>query len=251
MEENEIVNETLEETSPALEGIQDLEEAPQEQAEEAPQQEEIKPKSDDNIRRLRQAKEKVERERDEALRYIEEVRRQQAQKPAEPEEDYSLELDPSDLAEGKHLLKMNRRIEKMERESLERSRRYEQQSQAAMAESQLRVKYPDIDKVINPDSIAALREEYPELAESINSNNNTYSKAVAAYTMIKRLGIHKDEVSTEGEALLRRNNSRPRASASIAPNASENALDHAHSYGALTKEMKAQALKELNDVLGN
>ena len=249
MEENQNLEqvEQTEEVSPALEGIQALEQEPQ----EAPQPEQ--PQANDNVRALRLAKQQAERERDEAMRLIAEFKQQQQamHKPQEPEEDLSVNLNPDDYAEGKHLLKMSRRMQKMESEYRERMQQFENQSRALAAESQLRMQYPDIDKVINAENIALLRDEYPELAATINSNQDTYSKSVAAYTMIKKLGIHKDAVVNDAQNRIVQNSQKPRSSASVSPQRAESPLNHAHGFAnGLTKEAKEQAARELAEIIG-
>jgi len=252
IEEQDGALQEQEETTPALEGIQDLaEETEQVEQPEQPIQETPPPQDNDNVRRLRQAKQKAENERDEAMRFIDEFRRNQAAPKVEPEPEEELNIDPEDLASGKHILKIERKFQKMERNYQEQLGRIQQQSAATAAESQLRSKYPDIDKVINSDTVAQLREQYPEIAASINSNPDVYSKSVAAYTMIKRLGLSNDQSSIEGQARLQQNASRPRSSSAVTKQKQESPLSQANSYGGLTKEMKAQAARELAEILGS
>ena len=79
---------------------------------EAPQQEEIiqsRPTAQqENFRALREKAERAERERDELYRRLQQA---EAQK-AEPEEDFSLNVKEEDLVEGKHLSKVNRKIDR-------------------------------------------------------------------------------------------------------------------------------------------
>lgn len=250
IDEKELVQEEVEST-PALEGIQELQQEQTEQSEPEQKQEQIQIKSEDNVRQLRLAKQKAERERDELLKRLEAVERNQAPVKQQEEEDDSFSINPDDLAEGKHLLKVSKKITKLERNLEERISRYEQQAAALAAESQLRIQYPDLDKVINQENIALLKDEYPELAATINANPDLYSKSVAAYTMIKRLGIHQDAPVQENQQRYYQNATKPRASASVAPQKSDKPLDNAYGFSrGLTKEMKAQAERDLNDILG-
>jgi hypothetical protein len=249
MEEKELVEQ---ETSPALEGIQELDKET-EQPEESPKQEkqpQNQPQVEENMRNLREAKLRAERERDELLRERNEFLQRQQQPAPEPEEDYNIAIHPDDIPEGKHLLKINKRFQKMEREYQERLNNYERQASMLAAESQLRIKYPDIDKVINAETIAMLKEQEPELAASVNANPDIYSKSVAVYKMIKRLGIHKDPETLQAQAQLYQNNQKPRNSSAVSPQKAESPLSQASAYGAgLTKEMKEQARRELAAIL--
>lgn len=261
MEEKEFLNEeeVVEEASPALEGIQELQE---EEQEEAPQekQEQIQPQPNESVRNLRLAKQKAERERDELVQRMQDIERrllgsgiigQISQSQAPQEEDLTLTINPDELAEGKHLLKVSKKMAKMENDFKEKIAQYEQKAAALAAESQLRIQYPDIDKVINSDNIALLRDEYPELAATINANPDIYSKSVAAYTMIKKLGIQEDPVANENQERIFQNSTKPRSSSSVSPRKSDSPLSMANSYaGGLTPAAKAQARKELEDILG-
>jgi len=252
IEEQDVAVVDEQETTPALEGIQDLvEETEEETTTEQQVQETPPPQDNDNVRRLRLAKQKAEQERDEAMRFIDEFRRNQAAQKPQPEPEEELSIDPEDLASGKHILRMDRKFKKMERDYQEQLSRIQQQSAATAAETQLRSQYPDIDKVINSDTVAQLREQFPEIAASINSNPDVYSKSVAAYTMIKRLGLSKDQSTIEGHARLKQNSSRPQSSSAVAKQKHESPLSQANSYGGLTKEMKAQAARELAEILGS
>lgn len=247
MEEKELL-----EQSPAAQGMQVLDETTseqetiQEQPKEEKQQQES-PKLEENIRALREAKLKAERERDDILRYVQEM--QQKQQPKEPEEDLDIRLDPEDYAEGKHLLKLTKRMQKIEKDYQDRLANYEKQAAVLAAESQLRVKYPDIDSVINAENIAALREMEPELAASLHVNPDIYSKSVAAYKLIKKLGIHKDTPDLYAQGAASVNAKRPRSSAAIAAQ-SDDPIQKAYAYGSgLTKEMKDAARRDLEAIL--
>jgi hypothetical protein len=204
--------------------------------------------SDDNVTRLRRAKQNADRERDEAIRQLSEFRRQQAAPVVEEDEETT--IDPEDLVSGKQHLKLSRQIQQMKRDQAEQIERISQQAAEVAAASQLRYQYPDIDKVINAETVARLREEYPELASSINSNPDVYAKSVAAYTMIKRLGLSKDTSTIESQVRLNQNVSKPQSSAAAAPQRSDSPLSQVNAYqNGLTKEMKQAAAKELSDIL--
>lgn len=235
------------EPSPALEAIEELqEESPA--VEEKQQQRSTK--EQDNIVRLRKARETAERERDEAIAYIRQMQQRQAPAP-EPEEDLSINVNPDDLVDGKIALKLSRKLQKIEKEQQERISKYEQQLAAITAEAQLRAKYPDIDNVINQDNLQLLKEEEPELFDTVMEKKDIYTKSVAAYKLIKKLSLEKNPVVQENRARVQQNLSKPRSAASLSPQSVESPLDKANAYAnGLTKEMKEQARRELAAIIG-
>ena len=67
---------------------------------------------------LREKAERAERERDDALRILREVEysRRNQQAPLIAEDDDSFTIGPDDLAEGKHLSKVQKKIQKLEQQ---------------------------------------------------------------------------------------------------------------------------------------
>ena len=195
---------------------------------------------EDNLRALREKSERMERERDEYMQKLKDI---QAKK--EEIDDSDLSIGDADLAEGKHLKKLQQEIKRLRQES-ESSK---QQSHVTQAEIRLKNQYPDFDKVVSLSNISALREEYPELAASINSNNDIYSKAVSAYTMIKKLGIHQDPIYTADKARIAQNSAKPKPSATIAPQKSDSPLSQANAFAnGLTPDLQKQLWAEMNSL---
>lgn len=191
----------------------------------------------DNLRALREKAERLERERDEYM-----IKLQEAQAKKEEADDSDLSLGDADLAEGKHLKKLQQEIKRLRQES----ETNKQQSHITQAEIRLKSQYPDFDKVVSQDNIASLREEYPELAASINANSDLYSKAVSAYTMIKKLGIHQESLYTSDKARIAQNAIKPRPSATIAPQKSDSPLSQANAFAnGLTPALQAQLRAEM------
>jgi hypothetical protein len=260
MEEKELLQEQEQEETPALEGIQELEqqeEQPEEQEEQIEEQQaQQASQKEENIRALREAKIRAERERDQLMREREEYQRylayqQQMQQQMQPQEDYNINIAADDIAEGKHLHKINKRLQKMEQDYQQRLQVYEQQAAALAVESRLRVQFPDIDKVINAENIAYLREHEPEFAMSLNANQDLYSKSVAAYKIIKKLGLHAEPEDLQAQAQYYQNVRKPLPSNAISVQQKTSPISQASAYGAgLTKEMKAQARRELAEILG-
>lgn len=188
----------------------------------------------ESFKELREKAKQLERERDEYMRKLQEA---QASKDSE-----DLSIQDSDLAEGKHLKKLQSEIKRLRQES-EASR---QQSALTQTEIRLKSQYADFDRVVSPDNIAQLREAYPELAASINANNDLYTKAVSAYTMIKKLGIHQDPIYTAEKDRIARNATKPKPTATIAPQKSDSPLQQANAFAqGLTPALREQLRAEM------
>lgn len=226
---------------------QDQQEAPQEQVQEQYVQEEQKeptePENDyaKNMRALREKAERLEKERDEALRSA-----QQSQPQSHPEEDDDFSFDPNELAEGKHLNKVSKKIKKLESEL----KQYQQQSTYLAAENKIKSNYPDFDQVVNTDTLKTLKTTHPELAQAIDSSPDLYSKAVSAYTMIKKLEIKPDSYFDADKERAKANSSKPRPAVSLAPQGGESPLSRANAFAnGLTDELKEQLRKEMADAV--
>lgn len=195
--------------------------APQEVAQQEPVQE---TNEERNFRNLRMKAERLERERNEAL---ERLRTYEA--PAAEEE---LDLRPNDLAEGKHISKVQNKIQSLEHQ---------------LIETRLRAQYPDIDSVVSQDNLAILQRDYPDLATTIGASKNLYSKAVAAYTILKKLGIHSDvSPYAQEKAIAHKNASKPKPLASVSPQQGDSPLSHANAFAnGLTDDLKRKLHQEM------
>lgn len=207
-----------------------------------------------SFRELKDAKRKAERERDEYLRRIEEFEsgsrhRQAATTPKEQhEEDESFHLGDDDIAEGKHISKVDKRAQSKIKALEERLSKYEAQSAEEKAEATLRAKYADFDKVVSRDNIEMLTEAYPELARTLYATNDLYTKAVSAYTLIKKFGIYQESPFNSEKAIAMKNVAKPRPLASVSPQQGETPMSRANAFAnGLTDDLKAQLRKEMED----
>lgn len=196
----------------------------------------------DNIRELRLAKQRAEYERDELIRILRET--QQPKQQAAPEEDYNVTIGDDELAEGKHLQKMGRKLKKLEQE-LETTRK---QTKESLVQAQIQAQYPDYYRVVNEDTLTAFRENFPELASTIRSSSDLYSQAVSAYTLIKKFGIYQDPQVTQEREAAKKNLAKPRPLASVSPQTGSNPLSQANAFAnGLTEDLKKSLLKEMHD----
>lgn len=202
-----------------------------------------------NFRQLRESKERAERERDEAYRMLREVefRKQQAPQQQE-EENLDFSIAPDELAEGKHLSKVDKKIKKLEQQI----QSYQRRSYEDITEARIKSQYPDFDKVVSQDNINSLRNSYPELADTLNSSTDLYTKAISAYTLIKKLGIQPDRSYDMDKEIAQRNAAKPRPLTSVSPQQGESPLTKANAFAnGLTEDLKLQLLKEMQDVRRN
>lgn len=232
----EPVNQPLEEPTP-------IEEPAQEESQSTVQSQPVYHQENQNIRELREKayrSEMLERELQEYKR-----REQEMRKPApQEEEDYNINLAPDDLAEGKHLTKVDKKVKKLE----EQIRTYQQQTEMLSIESKLKSQYHDFDSIVSQANLNALEYAHPDLFATIQSSNNLYSKAVTAYTMIKQLNIGGTDGLEATRAKAQLNASKPKPVSSIAPQQGQGALSKANAFeSGLTEELKKQLIKEMVD----
>lgn len=189
-----------------------------------------------NFRNLRNQNEALQKERDEYYRLLKQMELQKKQQIEE-----GTPLAPDDLVEWKHV---QRELNKVKEEL----NSYKQQSYQYSAEAKLKAQYPDFDRVVNESTIASLREQYPELAQSINSNPDVYSKASSVYTLIKKLDLAPSDESLLDRARMQENGKKPRPLSSISPQQGESPLSKANAFAqGLTDDLRKNLLREMQE----
>ena len=217
------------------------EELPQEVEASAPENNE-ETRQAGNFRRLREQKDSVERERDEALRRLQEL--ELAQKPVAPEEDLEIDFQEDDLIEGKHLKKILKRQEKLEKEL----KTYKQQYTKESADVKLKSQYPDLEKVLSQDNIKSFERDHPELSYSISNNPDEYSKWVSAYKAIKQFGIYQEDKFSADRVQTEANAKKPRPLSSVSPQQGNSPLTRANAFAnGLTPELRKSLLQEMQE----
>lgn len=196
-----------------------------------------------NMRNMREAKERAERDRDELLKRvaaIEASQKQKQQPEAPPPEDFS--IAPDDLVEGKHLSRYDRKIKELEAQL----QRNNQQATATAVEAKLYSQYPDFNTVVTEDNVKMLGSLHPELAQTINASGDLYNKAVSAYTLIKKLGITPQNTFDAERTRAQENAAKPRPLASVAAQQGDSPLTKANAFAdGLTDDLKKQLHKEM------
>ena len=230
--------------------VEETIESQPEQVEEQPQQKQVAPQ--ESFKAIREKAERMQRERDEAYRLIKEYEAQTyAKTQTSPEanaDDADINLGPDDLAEGKHLTKVAKKVKYLE----DQLKQYQQQSTASSAEVRLRTKYNDFESVVTQENIAQLRDQYPSIATSIGNNKDMYSAGESAYLFIKKLGIVPDASYDNDKAIAQKNAGKPRPSTSISPQQGESPLTRANAFAnGLTDDLRKQLHKEMMDAMKN
>jgi len=210
-----------------------------------------------NFRQLKEAKRQSDREREEAVRRYEEMKKQYdaRNKAPEVEEEDDFDLANDDLAEGKHLRALNAKHKKLMAQVREQERVSKEQQQIYqqnLMNTKLNAQYPDLNKVVSEENIERLKKMYPEVAHSIGANTDYYSQAVSAYTVIKNLGIYKDDSFIADKIKAQANSNKPRAMNSISPQKGNSAMANAHEFAnGLTPALKEQLRREMESIRKN
>lgn len=207
------------------------------------QQEQKESERERNFKALREKAARLERERDEALRIAQELQHK-SQEPADDDSDFN--IGEEDIAEGKHLKKLHNEIR-----TLKKTLQQQQQvSSESLAETRLRAQYPNYEKILTTDNIAALREQAPELAEAIGATQDIYKKAAATISAIKRLGIGTEDVYEQERAIAQKNAQKPKPVAALAPQQGDSPLSKANAFAnGLTDELRAQLHREMVEAM--
>lgn len=242
-------------------GVQ--EEAVEESSQEQPPQEAVEEQNDnveqlesakgkeDNLRILRERSERAERERDELMRKLQDMQsqvstssQQKQMEKLEEEVDYISRLGDDDLSEGKHIKQLYKQIRNLEGQLKKTS----QQSSQYTTEMRIKQDFPDFHTVASYDNLKKLREMDEDLADAILATKDPYKQHALAYKMVKKMGIHVDDVYQDDKKRARENTSKPRPLTSISPQQGESPLSHANAFAnGLTDELKEKLRKEMYD----
>jgi len=222
------------------------EEMHQEQIEEQVQQPLVEQTQEspmkESWRILRLAKEKAERERDEAIRYAQ--LNQTFNKPQEEEPiiKQRSRLKPDELVEGTHVNELDDEVQQLKQQLV----RQEQQSYNETSKLRLKTRFNDFDQVVNQETIEMLQVLQPEIAQTLNSTQDIYAAGVTAYNIIKNLGL-KPEANYENDIKrIQTNAAKPKPMVSINPTQGESALAKANAFAnGLTPELKDQLYREM------
>jgi hypothetical protein len=215
------------------------------QSEEVSAVQELKLIKEENFKLLRQSKDKLQRELEEARALL---AQRSAPKEEEQEESFDYNLNPDDLAEGKHFLSLKKELNSLKKAREEDAKR----SMVATAEMRIKADFPDFDKVASYENQKKLRELDSDIADSILATGDMYKAHAMAYKMIKLLNIHRDTTYDQSKEIAQKNSLKPKSLNSLAPQKSDTPLSHANAFAnGLTSELTKQLIAEMNEARRN
>ncbi len=197
--------------------------------EEQPNQQNKRNDAEYNWAEMRRQREK-DKERMEAL----EREIQSLKKPATVEEE-NFGFNDDDLIEGKHLKDLKREIKQLRSEL--------KQKEVASMDDRLQMKYPDYTQIVSVENVELLKQNEPELAKSLAYMSDPYEQAVAAYKLLKRLGINKQDSNPVERKKALENTQKPLSVNAVTKNS---AIGNAHLFeNGLTPELKNYLWEEM------
>jgi len=228
-------------------GISEIE---NDEAEELQPVSQFKNKSqENNFKALRERAERAEREREELMKLVLESKKaeqpQQKQAPVQEieDEDFDFSVDDDALIEGKQAKRLAAELKKMRQEM----KQMRSQSSESATEAKIKAQYPDFDAVVNNDTVQQLNQEYPEIAATLRDTKDLYSKATAAYKIMKKFGIYRDTSYEQQKAIALKNTAKPRTVTSLNPQQGDSPLSKANAFAnGMSKDLQAQLLKEMS-----
>lgn len=180
-------------------------------------------------------------ERDRKLQeYEEQLKRLQKQEEPVDEDDLG-KLAEDDLITVKQLKKF------AAKEARKAADEAVKQHDAANVDERLQLKFPDFSEVVTTENIELLKQTEPELAVSLYHNPDPFKQGVAAYKLLKKLGMgEKEKASPEKDKALK-NAQKP---VSVNAVTKQSAIGNAHLFeNGLTKELKTQLWKEMQTAM--
>ena len=198
--------------------------------------------SSKHFKTLKAEKEQAQRERDELMRMLQEERSRGVQ-PKQEEDDFG--IDENNYIEGKDLKKVVKELKELRKDITQ----YKQKTAIEVTEARLKAEIPDYQKILSDENVEILKDNYPEIAETIfNSQADPFKVAKAACNMITKLGIHVEDKHTAKREVVQANLAKPRASTTVAPRQGQSPLSQANEYGSdtLTEERMAALRREVD-----
>ena len=159
-------------------------------------------------------------------------------KPASSDDDELSKLSEDDIltvAQAKKLAtKMARQVAQ---EAIK-------EREAATVEERLQAKYPDYAQIVTRDNIEILKQQEPELAQSLyRLADDPHAQAIAAYKLIKKLGVKSDATPSPEIKKAKENALKPVSVHTVTKNS---AIGNAHNFeNGLTPELQKALRAEM------
>jgi len=207
----------------------EAQESAAEQAQEQKQDAPAKKTTEYNWAEARRKMQELEQRNLEMQRKIEEMNK--------PQDDDDIGIKDEEIAEGKHLKQLKKEIKEL--------KGYIKKQEASSIDDRLALKCPDFGEIVTRDNIEKLKAEEPEIAASLSHIQDPYAQGVAAYKMLKKLGIAQNIVEAPEKKKAEANSQKPVSVNAVSKNS---AIGNAHLFeNGLTKELKSQLWKEMQD----
>ena len=122
------------------------------------------------------------------------------------------------------------------------------QRENATVDERLHNKYQDFSEVVSKENIELLKQTEPELAMSLSGlKDDPMAQGVAAYKLLKRLGIGKAEEDMPEKKKALENAKKP---VSVQAVTKQSAIGNAHLFeNGLTKDVKSALWKEMQEAM--
>lgn len=187
--------------------------------------------------KLKAEKERIAKENEELKKFVAQQQNTQAQPMPYDDDDGNFGID-DEIAEKKDV----KRVYKTAKQALAEQKRLQAQLYALQVEREIEKEIPDYYSVVNSETVSALRDIDPEMAQVIASYPDLKVQAKAAYKAIKANNLHKMADYETPKKVMQQNKQRPPTTPSTAQQGGETPLARAMDYsgGTLTEQMKKQ-----------
>ena len=181
-----------------------------------------------NFRKLRIAKNKAEEERDELYGRLARIDRERESAPRKNETE--AQANKREIREIKNERRMERNI-----------------AETRNIENRLKDTYPDLEEVINSDNIEKLKDLDPNFARLVRNGskdpNDLYHRVIAAYSLIKKHGIHVSDAHAGDRARVENNMAKPRPA--VAASTTSEGLSEFAGFVNMNTEDRRRAIFEM------
>ena len=209
-------------------------------AEEKQKAEAFAKKSEDQDRNWKETRRKMQELERKAKEQEELIAQMKAPPKAAPEEDELDKLGDEDIVTKGQAKKLAAKMAE------EIAQRIVQQRENSTVEERLSTKFQDFNQVVTRENIELLKETEPELAMSLSHNTDPYSQGIAAYKLLKRLGIGEAEVSKEPVREKQKAIANSQKPLSVNAVTKTSAIGNAHMFeNGLTEELKKTLRQEM------
>lgn len=153
------------------------------------EQKPVENNQDRNWREIRRQNEELKRKAKMQDEMLERLLQQQVQAPSQAKQE-EIQIGDEDFIQGSQLKKMRERDrEDFKRAAREEAEKLLQQREQSQFMDKLKRQFSDFDDVVNPETLALLEDNDPELASIIADLKDPYKIGLQSYKYIKAQGL--------------------------------------------------------------